>query len=98
MTGDVIKLNYPAMEEMAQQCKAASERLTSTANLASQISSQMQNGALVGDAGDAFTHALTSALVPAVNKLSEKFKEIDGDIRQAISDMQSQDKAAGSQF
>ena len=55
---DVIKLNYPAMQEMAQQCKAASQRLMETARLAQQSAQEMQNGALVGDAGDAFSHAL----------------------------------------
>ena len=53
---DVIKLNYPAMQEMAQQCKAASQRLMETARLSQQIGQEMQNGALVGDAGDAFSH------------------------------------------
>ena len=73
---EVIKLNYPAMREMAQQCKTAKERLTETARLAQQIGNEMQNGALIGDAGDAFSQALLTALVPSVNKLSLKFDEI----------------------
>lgn len=95
---DVIKLNYPAMQEMAQQCKAASQRLTETARLAQSIGQEMQNGALVGDAGDAFTNAIQSALLPAVQKLSQKFEEIAKDITGAIADMQAQDKGAGGLF
>ncbi|OJX45867.1 MAG: hypothetical protein BGO78_11225 [Chloroflexi bacterium 44-23] len=95
---EVIKLNYPAMQEMAQQCKAASQRLQETARLAQQIANEMQNGALIGDAGDAFAHALTGALLPAVQKLSQKFEEVTKDIQGAISDMQAQDKGAASKF
>lgn len=95
---EVIKLNYPAMQEMAQQCKAAQQRLMETARLAQQIGNEMQNGALIGDAGDAFANALLSALVPSVNKLSQKFEELAKDIQGAISDMQAQDKGAGGLF
>lgn len=95
---EIIKLNYPAMQEMAQQCKAAQQRLMETARLAQQIGNEMQNGALIGDAGDAFANALLSALVPSVNKLSQKFEEIAKDIQGAISDMQAQDKSAGGLF
>jgi len=95
---EVIKLNYPAMQEMAQQCKTASQRLLETVRLAQQISSEMQNGALVGDAGEAFANALTSAFVPAVNKLSQKLEEEAKDIEGAIADMQASDKGAGGLF
>jgi WXG100 family type VII secretion target len=95
---DVIKLNYPAMQEMAQQCKATSQRLLETVRLAQQIAQEMQNGGLVGDAGEAFSNALTSAFVPSVNKLSQKFEEVAKDIAGAISDMQAQDKGAAGRF
>lgn len=95
---EVIKLNYPAMQEMAQQCKTASQKLQETARLAQQIGNEMQNGALVGDAGEAFSQALLTALLPAVNKLGQKFDEIAKDIQAAISDMQAQDKNAGGLF
>jgi len=95
---EVIKLNYPAMQEMAQQCKAVSQRLLETVRLAQQAAGEMQNGALVGDAGEAFSNALQSAFVPSVNKLSQKFEEIAKDITAAISDMQAQDKGAGGLF
>jgi len=95
---DVIKLNYPAMNEMAQQCKATSQRLLETVRLAQQIAQEMQNGALVGDAGEAFSNAILSAFVPSVNKLSQKFEEIAKDIAAAISDMQAQDRGAAGHF
>ena len=44
---DQIKLNYPAMQEMAQHCKATAQRLMDTIRLAQQIAQEMQGGALV---------------------------------------------------
>jgi uncharacterized protein YukE len=88
---DIIKLNYPAMMEMAEHCKATSQRLLETVRLAQAISQQMENGALVGDAGEAFSGALTGAFCPAVTRLSQKFEEVARDIEGAIQDMQSTD-------
>ena len=95
---DKIRLNYAQMQDMATQCTKVSQRLLQTVTLVQQIVGQMQSGALVGDAGDAFTSALTSGLVPSVQRLSDKFAEINGDILGAISDMQAQDSQAGNRF
>ena len=88
---DKIKLNYPQMEEMAQHLKAVSQRLQQTTQMARSIAQEMQGGALVGDAGEAFVNALNSAFVPGVNKLGTKFDEVSKDITQAINDMKSAD-------
>lgn len=95
---DVIKLNYPAMREMAAHCRKVAQRLQETAKMSDGIASQMTNGALVGDAGTAFVDALNSGLKPAVIRLSQKFDEVAKDIETAIADMQAEDKEAGGRF
>jgi WXG100 family type VII secretion target len=95
---DVIKLNYPAMQEMSSHCKQVSQRLNQTVAMARQIANEMQNSALVGDPGEAFATALNNSFSPAVMKLAQKFEEVSKDIEAAISDMQASDKAAGGQF
>jgi len=95
---DKIKLNYPAMQEMANQCKQAAQRLAETAKLGQNAAQEMQNGALLGDAGEAFANALTSAFVPQVKKLADKFNEVSKDIMDAIQDMKSSDQGAGGLF
>ncbi len=95
---DKIRLNYPQMEEMAQHLKSVQTRLMLTTRLARSAAQEMQGGALVGDAGEAFANALNTAFVPAVTKLSQKFGEVSDDIKKAISDMQAADKRAGSAF
>ena len=95
---DKIRLNYPQMEEMAQHLKMVQQRLLQTTRLARSAAQEMQGGAMVGDAGEAFSNALNTAFVPAVTKLSQKFGEVSDDIKKAISDMQAADKRAGSAF
>jgi WXG100 family type VII secretion target len=95
---DKIRLNYPQMEEMAQHLKMVQQRLLQTTRLARSAAQEMQGGAMVGDAGEAFANALNTAFVPAVTKLSQKFGEVSDDIKKAISDMQAADKRAGSAF
>lgn len=95
---DKIKLNYPAMREMSDQCKNTAQRLQETVSLGQKLAQELQNGALVGDSGEAFANALLSSFVPAVNRLSQKFNEVSRDIQAAIADMQAQDKGAGGLF
>jgi WXG100 family type VII secretion target len=95
---EIIKMNYPAMQEMAQHCKATAQRLMETVRLANQLAQQMQNGALVGDAGEAFAGALNSAFAPGVSKLSQKFEELAKDVEGAMADMRSSDSGAGGLF
>jgi len=61
---DKIRLNYAQMQDMATQCTKVAQRLLQTVTLVQQVAAQMQGGALVGDAGDAFTSASPAALFP----------------------------------
>ena len=95
---DKSKLNYPQMQEMAKHLKGVQTRLIQTNRFAKTVANDMQGGAMVGEAGEAFATALTNTFIPAVGKFAEKFREIADDIEKAISDMQSADKNAGAQF
>jgi WXG100 family type VII secretion target len=92
-----IRVNYPALEDMAKHCQMVAQQLQQTAQLANKISAQMQNGALVGKPGDAYVQAL-GVLSQRTMKLSGKFVEVSNDIKQAMTDMQAADSSAGSNF
>jgi WXG100 family type VII secretion target len=92
-----IRVNYPALEDMAKHCQMVAGQLQQTAQLANKIAAQMQNGALVGKPGDAYVQAL-GVLAQRTMKLSGKFVEVSNDIKQAMSDMQAADSAAGGNF
>lgn len=95
---DKIKMEYPLMEAMAKSFNEGSQQLQGTGKSMAKIADDMEGGALKGDGGSAFADAIRSKLVPAINKLDAKFKELQGDILKAMQDMQSADKESKSQF
>lgn len=94
---DKIRVNYPALEDMAKHCEMVAQRLAQTGALSQKIAGQMQNGALIGDAGNIYVQAL-GMFYTKVMKLSEKFREEAKDIKAAMADMMAADNAAGNKF
>lgn len=94
---DKIRVNYPALEDMAKNCDACANRLRQTVSMANQIAQQMQNGAMQGEFGDIFVQAL-GVFQTKVNKLADKFAEEASDINGAMQDMRQADNTAGAQF
>jgi WXG100 family type VII secretion target len=94
---DQIRTNYAALEDMAKQCDTVANRLSQTAAMAQKIVGQMQNGALVGKHGDIYTSAM-GLFFTKVMRLSEKYREVANDIRNAAADMQRADSTAGQKF
>jgi WXG100 family type VII secretion target len=92
-----IRVNYPALEDMAKNCEQLGQRLQQTISLANQTAQQMQNGAMVGQFGDSFVQAL-SVFQNKVKLLAEKFDEEARAIRGAMADMQRADQSAGGKF
>lgn len=96
---DQIRVNYEALEDMAQTCIASSKRLQeNTAKMVQKAAQDMQGGTLTGDVGEAFSSALNGPLTASINKLGQKLEEVAKDIRAAISDMKSADSDVVSSF
>jgi WXG100 family type VII secretion target len=94
---DKIRVNYPALEDMAKHLEMVADAMSQTAGRSKLFSQQMQDGALVGDAGQTYCEAL-AIFNDRVTKLLEKYREVAKEIRQAATDMQSADTQAGNQF
>lgn len=95
---DEIKMDYPSMEEMKRTFQAGREQLGETANELTGIADKMEQGALLGDAGEAFTEAVRGTLLAAVNKLSDKFEELENDIQYAVDQMRAAEEKAKASF
>jgi len=98
MANEVIKLNYPAMTEMAEHCKMVAQRLQDTAKMGTMAAGKMESGALIGQCGTDFSSALRDGFTPAVTRLSRKFEELARDIQAAIDIMKSQDQNVSGKF
>lgn len=93
---DKIKMVYPLMEEMAKTFQKGSEQLKETLSQMQGVAGTLQDGALLGQGGAAFTDAITGKLVPSMNRLEQKFQELQKDVLDAMKDMQQADQTSKS--
>ncbi|GAB4439933.1 MAG: hypothetical protein Kow0031_21850 [Anaerolineae bacterium] len=95
---DVIKMDYEAMEEMSRTFMQGAEQLEDTMQEMQSIANSMEDGALLGRGGDAFTDALRGKLSPAISRLIDKFRELADDVNKAMQDMQEADTTSKGMF
>jgi len=83
MTTD-MRMDYDEAGKMATILRQASEELRDLSSTARGWSSVLQEGALLGEAGEALAAAFGSTLSPRVLSLSDKAAEIGQDVLAAI--------------
>lgn len=91
---DEIKLVYELADDMSATFDAGAEQLQDTMQEMQSIASTLEDGALLGLAGQAFVEAIRSRLCPSIGKLTEKFSELNGDVQAAKKAMQDADKTS----
>ena len=95
---DEIKLVYATAEDMILTFQKGVEQLGKTMQEMQNVAGQLEDGALLGQGGDAFKDAIRGKLCPAIGRLNEKFEELIGDVHKAIDYMQEADKTSSSKF
>lgn len=93
-----IKMNYEEMERMIQACKGAEDQLEEVISQVIHITEEINGGALLGTGGTAYYDALQEVLKPKLQKLRNKFVELQGDLRQAVSSMKSADSETAGEM
>lgn len=91
---DEIRVVYPDMEEMSRTFQRGAEQLRSTMQEMQSIASVLEDGALLGRGGEAFVDAIRGRLCPAINRLADKFHELDRDVQAAVRYAQQADREA----
>lgn len=95
---DEIKVDYPLMDEMTQTFLKGVEQLQDTMQEMMSIANALEEGALLGRGGTAFTDAIRGKLCPAISKLTDKFQELAEDVKKAKEYAQQADQQAKSMF
>ena len=88
---DEIRMDYGLMEDMSKTFQASVEQLQDTLSAMQNVANELEDGALLGRGGDAFTEAIRNKLSPAISRLIEKFQELAEDVNKAMEDMRSAD-------
>ena len=89
-----IKMDYGLMEEMNKTFLQGVEQLQDTMQAMQNVANEMEDGALLGRGGTAFTEAIRGKLCPAISRLTDKFQELAEDINTAMEDMRSADTSS----
>ena len=96
---DEIKMEYALMDEMKSTFKQGEEQLQDTLSEMQNLASMLEDGALLGDAGTAFTEAIRSKLSPAIQRLVTKFSDMQKDIQYNVDQMrQAAEEKSASLF
>ncbi len=93
-----VRMNYGTMEEMAKAFSQAKQQLDDTATEMEKIAKAMEDGALLGTAGEAFRDGLRTKLMKRIKVFSDKMKELEGDIKGAVSATRDGVSTAQSRF
>jgi WXG100 family type VII secretion target len=98
MSGIDVRMNYDSMEKMAKAFHQAHQQLDASGKEMEKLAKMMEDGALLGTAGDAFRDAIRSKLNKRIKVLQEKMQELEKDINGAVSATRDGVKTAQSRF
>lgn len=90
---DEIRMDYGLMEDMSKTFQQSVEQLQDTLSAMQNVANELEDGALLGRGGDAFTEAIRNKLSPAISRLTEKMQELSEDVNKAMEDMRSADSS-----
>lgn len=93
-----VRMNYSTMEDMSKAFGKAKQQLDDTTTEMEKIAKAMEDGALLGLAGDAFRDAIRQKLMKRLKVISAKMKELEGDIKGAVSATRDGVSTAQSRF
>jgi len=95
---DVIRMDYPAMEQLIAAFRQANGSLLDVQKVETQMAQLIENGALLGVAGTHLNSAISGPLVRATGKLADKMHEEANDLHKAMEIMKQRDAEAAGRF
>jgi uncharacterized protein YukE len=79
-----VRMNYSSMENMQKAFHQANQQVTDSISQMEKLAKTLEDGALLGTAGDAFKDAIRSKLIKRMKVIADKMHELEGDINGAI--------------
>jgi len=95
---DVIRMEYAAMDQLIAAFHQAHDSLAEVKGVEKQMAQLIENGAMLGAAGEHLASAIAGPLVNATTKLQAKMEEEVQDCRKAMEIMKQHDQEAGGKF
>lgn len=97
-SGNQTKMIYPEAEKMVEILHTGAEQLQDIMDAVKQCAERVDNGALLGEAGDALSTSLRSTFTSAIDKLASKVKDQSDYVQTEIYDMRQAERKASDLF
>jgi WXG100 family type VII secretion target len=79
-----VRMNYDSMESMAKAFHQASQQVHDAIQEMEKVAKTLEDGALLGTAGDAFRDAIRSKLNKRMDVIANKMSEMESDVHNAV--------------
>jgi uncharacterized protein YukE len=79
-----VRMNYNSMESMQKAFHQSHQQVGESIAEMEKLAKSLEDGALLGSAGDAFKDAIRSKLIKRMKTIQEKLQELEGDINGAV--------------
>lgn len=79
-----VRMNYSSMEAMQKAFHQAHSQIEDTMREMEKIAKTMEDGALLGMAGDTYREAIRTKLMKRLKVLADKMRELESDIHGAV--------------
>ena len=93
-----VKMNYDSMENMEKAFNQANQQVTQSISEMEKIAKTLEDGALLGSAGDAFKDAIRSKLIARMKVIADNLHTLEGDINGAVAATRDGVTTAQSRF
>ena len=93
-----VKMNYDSMENMEKAFNQANQQVTQSISEMEKIAKTLEDGALLGSAGDALKDAIRSKLITRMKVIADNLHTLEGDINGAVAATRDGVSTAQSRF
>jgi uncharacterized protein YukE len=91
-------MNYSSMENMEKAFHQAHQQVNDSISEMEKLAKTLEDGALLGTAGDAFKDAIRSKLIKRMKVIQDKMQELEQDVRGAVQATRDGVTTAQSRF
>ena len=98
MSGVDVRMDYGKMNEMAAAYRQAAQDMHDSHEQIKKLADQVEQGALLGDAGQLLVEAIQSVLMNKMINIERKLRELAKDIQGAVDKMEKGVSTAESRF
>lgn len=93
-----VQMDYDLMQDMGKLFRTGAQQLGDTIRTMQGIANQLEDGALLGQGGDALASAIRDRLNSRLARLQDKLDEMSMDVYGAMSDLREGDEKAEGLF